>query len=318
MTSIITLTNEQELACAELANHIKENLYNSVAKRTREVYRSDFYIYTLWCEKMNLQRCPATPETVAAFITAEDLRGIKPASLVRRVAAIRKAHETYGYQSPTNHPMVKSIIKGIKRNRGTAQDKKAPVTAERLENMIAQCEDSLIGLRDKAILLVGFAGAFRRSELVSLTINDIERTPEGIKVTIRKSKGDQEGKGQTIAIRNGTRFRIVDSLYMWLTKAGITEGFLFRRVRKGNSVQEYRLSSHAVADIVKRYANKAGFNIDSFSGHSLRSGLITSCANAGADIFKLMEVSRHKKPETIIGYIRESKLFENHATEKVT
>lgn len=316
MTSIIKLTTEQELACSELAKHVKENLYNSVAKRTREVYRSDFYIFTQWCEKMNLARCPALPETVASFITAQDLAGIKPSSLVRRIAAIRMAHEAYGYQSPTGHPFVKSVLKGIKRNRGTAQDKKAPVTAERLESMILQCEDSLIGFRDKAILLVGFAGAFRRSELVSLTVNDIERTPEGIKVTIRKSKGDQEGKGQTIAILNGTRFRVVDALYMWLKKANINEGYLFRSIRKGGNVQQLRLSSHAIADIVKRYANKAGFNIDSFSGHSLRSGFITSGAQAGADLIKLMEVSRHKKPETIMGYVRESKLFENHAGEK--
>lgn len=310
------LTIKQSEACVALANHIKENLYNSLAPATREMYRRDFYIFSLWCEKMGLERCPATPETVAGFITAQDLDGIKPATLVHRLAAIKKAHEAYGHHSPTNHAVVKGVLKGIKRNRGTAQNKKAAATAERLEQMVSYCIPTTLGVRDKAILLLGFAGAFRRSELVALTIKDIERTPEGIKVTIRKSKGDQEGKGQTIAILNGTRFRVVDHLYMWLKQSGIKEGFIFRSVRKNGKVQDKPLMAKDVARLVKKYAGFAGFSIENFAGHSLRAGFITSGANAGADIMKLMEVSRHKKPETVIGYVRESKLFDNHAGEK--
>lgn len=310
------LTIKQSETCLALANHIKDNLYNSLAPSTREMYRRDFFIFTMWCERMKVQRCPATPETVAGFITSQDLEGIKPATLVHRLAAIKKAHEAYGYQSPTNHAVVKGVLKGIKRNRGTAPNKKAAATAERLEQMVSYCIPTTLGVRDKAILLLGFAGAFRRSELVSLTMNDIERTPEGIKVTIRKSKGDQEGKGQTIAILNGTRFRVVDHLYFWLKQAGIKEGFLFRSVLKSGKVQEKPLMAKDVARLVKKYAGLAGFTKETFAGHSLRAGFITSGANAGADIIKLMEVSRHKKPETVIGYVRESKLFENHAGEK--
>jgi integrase len=316
MNSIITLTNEQELACQELAQHIKKNLYGSLAPSTRIVYRNDFYIFTLWCEKMGLSRCPATPETVAGFITAQDLSGIKPATLIRRLAAIKKAHEAYKHPNPTNDPLVKSVLKGIKRNRGSSQDKKAAATAERLEQMVSFCIPTTLGVRDKAILLLGFAGAFRRSELVSIQMKDIERTPEGIKITIPKSKGDQEGKGQTIAILNGTRFRVVDHLYFWLKQAKITEGFIFRSVRKNGKVQDKPLRPREVARIVKKYAGLAGFTKETFAGHSLRAGFITSGANAGADLIKLMEVSRHKKPETVLGYVRESKLFENHAGEK--
>lgn len=308
--------NELVIKDTNLSVENKEFIYNSVSPNTRKGYRSDFNLFRKWCEARDLQWMPAFPQYISEYLTQEAIRGIKPVTLVRRIAAIRMAHKAFNCPNPTDHDIVKTTMQGIRRAKLNSPDKKAPVTAERLESMVAQCPDSLIGLRDKALLLVGFAGAFRRSELVSLSINDIERTPEGIKITIRKSKGDQEGKGQTIAILNGTRFRVVDALYHWLKKAHISSGFLFRSIRKSSKVQQSRLSSHAVADIVKRYANKAGFNIDSFSGHSLRSGFITSGAQAGADLIKLMEVSRHKKPETIMGYVRESKLFENHAGEK--
>lgn len=182
--------------------------------------------------------------------------------------------------------------------------------------MVAHCPDTLVGLRDRALLLLGFGGALRRSELVALTVSDIEHTPEGLRIIIRKSKTDQEGQGQTIAVLNGPHLRIADTLETWLEAAGITEGHLFRAVRKGGKVGSTALTDRSVANIVKHYASKAGLTVDDFSGHSLRSGFITSGAAAGADLFKLMEVSRHRKPETIIGYVRESRLFENHAGKK--
>jgi site-specific recombinase XerD len=259
---------------------------------------------------------PATHQTIMLFLSAQAQEGIKAATLVRRLAAIKMFHESRGFTTPTQHQGVKSVLKGIKRNQGTAARKKAPATAERMANMIAHCPESLKGLRDKALLLLGFAGAFRRSELVALRIQDIERTPEGIKVTIRKSKTDQEGLGQVIAIPNGIRFRIVDALFAWLEVANIKEGFLFRSIKKGDHVQEAALTDQSVAKVVKLYASKAGLTVNDFSGHSLRAGFITSGAASGADLFKLMEVSRHKKPETVLGYVRESKLFENHAGER--
>ena len=294
----------------------KQFIYNSVAASTRRVYRSDFNIFREWCEARNLQWMPAFPQSISEFLTCQAIAGIKPATLIRRVAAIKMAHIAFNCPDSTNHYVVKNTMKGIKRTYGMLQTKKAPITVERLESMIANCPDSLIGLRDKALLLLGFAGAFRRSELVSISLNDLERTPEGIKILIRKSKTDQEGKGQTIAILNGTKFRVVDNLSKWIHKAGITDGFIFRRIRKGNSVQTKPLTPHAVAEIVKKYAMLAGLTIESFSGHSLRSGFITSGAQAGADLIKLMEVSRHKKTDTLLGYVRVSKLFENHAGEK--
>lgn len=311
-----TTADQQLTAHAKLDELAKSYMKQSLSLSTRKFYAIDFRIFFNWCESLGLIALPATPDTVARFLAAQASNGIKPATLVRRLAAIRMAHETKGFVTPTQHKGVKAVLKGIKRDKGIAPKKKAPATAERIENMIAHCPDTLTGLRDKALLLLGFAGAFRRSELVALTVNDIERTPEGIKVTIRKSKTDQDGLGQMVAILNGTRFRVVDVLIAWLNAANITEGYLFRPIKKGGYVKTEALTDRSVASIVKQYVSKAGLNIDDFSGHSLRSGFITSGAAAGADLFKLMEVSRHKKPETVIGYVRESKLFENHAGEK--
>lgn len=309
---------EQQLdICSKLDDLTQKYLNHSLSPSTRKFYTIDLRIFSEWCQSLGLETQPATSDTVARFLVAQAQMGIKPATLVRRLAAIKMIHEALGYDSPTQHKLVKSVLKGIKREKGVAPKKKAPATAERIANMIAHCSsDTLIGLRDKALLLLGFSGAFRRSELVALTVNDIERTPEGIKVTIRKSKTDQEGMGQVIAIPNGTRFRIVDTLMAWLSTANITSGPLFRGVKKGGHLQKTALSDRAISDIVKLYARKAGLTEDDFSGHSLRAGFITSGAAAGADLFKLMEISRHKKPETVLGYVRESKLFENHAGEK--
>jgi site-specific recombinase XerD len=312
----IIISNEYELSNSKLDDLSKMYIEKSLSYSTRKFYTIDLRIFHAWCNSMKINPLPASTVDIARFLAHEAARGIKPSTLIRRCAAIKMAHEAIGYQSPTQHEYVKSVLRGIKREKGASQNKKAPATAERMESMIAHCQTNIIGIRDKALLLLGFSGAFRRSELVALQVNDIVRTPEGIKVLIRRSKTDQEGKGHVIAILNGNKFRVVDVLNTWLQAAKITEGYIFRSIRKNGEVQKGKLSCRSVADIVKRYAKKAGLTVDDYSGHSLRSGFITSGAQAGADLFKLMEVSRHKKPETVLGYVRESKLFENHAGEK--
>jgi site-specific recombinase XerD len=317
MTAHALASIDQNLiSLGELDALAKKYIKQSLSESTRKFYAIDFRIFSKWCESLGLMALPATPETTARFLAAQVALGIKPATLVRRLAAIRMSHDIKGYTSPTQHKGVKAVLKGIKREKGLAQNKKSPATIERIKKMITHCPETLIGIRDKALLLLGFAGAFRRSELVALTIKDIERTPEGIKVMIRKSKGDQEGQGQMIAIPNGVHLRVVDALTAWLVAANITDGYLFRSIKKGGIIQSERLNDRSVPNIVKLYAAKAGLTADDFSGHSLRSGFITSSAYAGADLFKLMEVSRHKKPETVMGYVRESRLFDNHAGEK--
>ena len=318
----MTLIRKQEtgnnvVSKRRLEEVTKNYALQSLSKSTRKFYAIDWRIFTSWCELYQFKTMPASATTIAAFIAHQADNHIAPSTLNRRLAAIKLAHESAGYDdSPTKDKLVQATLSGIKRTSQRVIEKKAPATAERLESMIRFCPDTLAGLRDKALLLLGFAGAFRRSELVALTVKDIERTPEGMKVTIRKSKTDPEGKGQVIAIPNGARFRIVEALLAWLNVANIHEGYLFRSIKKGGLVQSMALTDRSVANIVKLYADKAGLTADDFSGHSLRSGFLTSAASAGASPFKMMEISRHKSIETLAGYIRSENLFAEHAGEK--
>jgi site-specific recombinase XerD len=179
--------------------------------------------------------------------------------------------------------------------------------------MVALAPEGLAGLRDQAILLLGFAGAFRRSELVALDVADIAETETGLLVTIRRSKADQEGEGVTIAIARGDISCPAKALREWLGAAGIETGPIFRPINKAGTVAAGRLTDRSVASIVKAYANLAGFDASLFSGHSLRSGFLTSAAAKGASIFKMMDVSRHKSVDTLRGYVRDAELFKDHA-----
>ena len=179
--------------------------------------------------------------------------------------------------------------------------------------MAQAAPDGLKGLRDQALLLLGFAGAFRRSELVALDVADLEETEEGMRVAIRRSKTDQEGKGEIIAIVRGSVNCPVKAVKNWLQATSITEGSLFRSVTKGGRVGNSRLTDKSVAGIIKTYARRLGLNEADFSGHSLRSGFLTSAARRGASVFKMRDVSRHKSMDVLQSYIRDAELFRDHA-----
>ena len=250
------------------------------------------------------------------FLADQAKAGIAPSTLTRRTAAIKFAHEAQGQQSPTSSKLVSSTMKGIRRSNGNAKKQKAPATADRVVSMVSWCPQTLAGKRDRVILLLGFAGAFRRSELAALTVADLEVTASGLRVTIRKSKTDQEGKGQIIAIPNGARMLVVKALNDWLEAAYIKEGPLFCSVLKDGSLRNRALTCKSIAQIVKKYAELSGLNAADFSGHSLRAGFLTSAAEAGATVFKMAEVSRHKSIETLRGYVRSAELFKDHAGSK--
>jgi Site-specific recombinase XerD len=287
---------------------------NEKAAATRRAYQSDWRIFAAWCEARGAAALPAAPEAVAAFLAAQAEAGAKPSTLSRRAAAIRYAHALAGHEPPTAAEAVKATMRGIRRTHGTAPVQKAPATAARIAEMVAAIPtDTLRGLRDRALLLLGFAGAFRRSELVALRVEDLAETPEGLRVTIRRSKTDQEGTGQEIAIPRGARLRPVEALRVWLDAAGIADGPVFRRLAKGGRVTADALAPESVADIVKERAAAVGFAPEAFAGHSLRAGFLTSGAEAGVSIFKLMEVSRHKSVDTLRGYVRRAELFKDHA-----
>jgi site-specific recombinase XerD len=191
--------------------------------------------------------------------------------------------------------------------------RKTPATADKLLAMVAKAGTDLKGLRDRAVLLLGFAGAFRRSELVALDLADLEFCDGGLRVFIQKSKTDQEGLGTTIAIARGSVACPVDAVRDWIKAAAISDGPLFRPVARKRKVSPRRLSARAVAELVKCYAQQSGLKASDFSAHSLRSGFLTSAAARGASIFKMMDVSRHKTVETLRGYVRDAEIFRDHA-----
>jgi site-specific recombinase XerD len=283
------------------------------SQSTRRAYAGDWRFFEAWCASRGVSALPAAPESVAAFLACEVDRGIKPSTIGRRVASVRYRHKTAGLAVPTDSEVVKATVRGIRRSLGTAPRKKTPAVAEMVISMaLATGEGCLKGIRDRALLLLGFAGAFRRSELVALDCEDIEQSETGLKVTIHHSKTDQEGAGATIAIVRGSIACPVEAVKAWRDAAGITAGPLFRSIRKGGKIGE-RLTAQSVADVVKAHAENVGLDPALFAGHSLRAGFLTSAAKRGASIFKMMDQSRHKSVDTLRGYVRDAEIFKDHA-----
>jgi integrase len=196
---------------------------------------------------------------------------------------------------------------------GIAPIRKVPITAERVRAVAAAAPNTLVGLRDRALLLLGFAGALRRSEIVALNVDDLEETEDGLCIRIARSKTDQEGQGAVIAIVPGAVVCPIKSVKAWLTAAKITNGPLFRPIVKGGRVTCDRLSAKSVGDIIKTYAKRIGLDAKSVGGHSLRAGFLTSAAARGASIFKMMDVSRHRSVDTLRAYVRAAERFRDHA-----
>lgn len=283
------------------------------AASTRRAYRTDWAHFTAWAAARQLPALPAQPETVALFLSAEADAGRKPSTVARRVAAIRYAHRTANLEPPSNAELVKAAMRGVRRVHGVAPTRKAPATAPTLLTLVAETPATLQGARDRALLLLGFAGAFRRSELVALRVEDVQLMDAGALVTIRRSKTDQEGVGRQVAILKGQRACPVAALMTWLAQAGISEGPLFRPVSKDGTVRPVALTPHSVGRVVKRAAARAGLNPELFGGHSLRAGFATSAVAAGANLFKVMDQTGHRRTDTLRGYVRAAEAFTNHA-----
>jgi site-specific recombinase XerD len=286
---------------------------NSRAASTRAAYASDWRIFERWCSEQGLTALPANPATVAAFLADQVARGMKPSTLGRRLAAIKYRHKTAGEDSPTDDERVKAVLNGARRTLGVAARKLAAATSEKTIGMATLVRPGLAGLRDRAILLLAFALAARRSELVALDVEDLEECPEGLRIRIRKSKTDQEGVGATVAVCRGSIACPVKALHEYLDAAGITSGPVFRWIRRGNHLTDQRLTAQTICRIVKDHAAKLGLNPKEFGAHSLRAGFATSSAARGANLFKIMSVTRHKSVDTLRGYVRDADLFKDHA-----
>lgn len=302
--SNLTQPSQGEIIEANIRHYVEQALSDN----TRKAYRNDLAHYTAWGGTI-----PASPEQVSAYLTSH--AGILSiATLQRRLVSITKAHTMQGYPDPVQNDLVKLTMKGIRRVHGKPPAQVSPILKEDLTVMLSHVPDTIKGYRDRALLLLGFCAALRRSELAAVKVADLEFTSQGIILTLPRSKTDQTGQGRKIGIPKG-RGRIcpVVSVGFWMKQLSEERGPLFCPIAKGGIIGQGQLSDRAIADIIKHYAQKAGLNPEKYSGHSLRSGLATSAAQHGISSWKIRQQTGHKSDVMLSRYIRDGDLFSDNA-----
>ncbi len=315
---VLTHRAQQALQLAAMLDQAQDYARLSRATNTQRAYRADWADFSAWCAGHGRPALPAAPQTVLLYLTDAAER-CKVSTLQRRLTTISQAHKAERHPSPTGDPTVRAVWAGIKRTKGTAQHGKTAAVTEDLRRMVrALPQTSSIGKRNRALLLLGFAGAFRRSELVGLDIADVAVTGDGLVVTLRRSKTDQEGAGRTVGIPYGSDPTTcpVRATTGWIAAAGLTAGPLFRGITRHGRVGS-RLSDWAVAQVVKAAATGAGLDPTLYAGHSLRAGLATSAAAAGVSERSIMAQTGHKSLPMVRKYIRAGSLFQDNAAAKV-
>jgi site-specific recombinase XerD len=304
MNDIISKINELE----------KETLINLGASKslnTLKAYRSDFLDFKNFCTKFGFPILPTDPKSVSLYITQLSQTS-KFSTIKRRLASINVVHRIKGHHLDSKHPIIKENLEGIKRKIGIYQNGKKPLLISNLYNIIDLIEQYkvnkyLISVRDKAIILIGFSGGFRRSEIVNLEKKDLEFVDEGLKIRVTKSKNDQYGEGMIKAIPyfNNRKYCPIIAIQDWLQATKIVKDKIFP------------YSDKTVSLIVKKYLNLIGLDSSLYSGHSLRSGFATSVASYGADERSIMTMTGHKSTEMVRRYIKEANLFKNNALNKI-
>src|SRR4051812_6212660 len=302
----------------ELGERASAYIDGAKSENTRRSYRSDWADFSAWCQKYRRASMPALPDTVAYYL-ADRSQDLKTSTLKRRLATIAEAHRAAGVESPTKHTQVRYVWAGICREKGVAQGHMKPTLTKHIREMVDHLPDSLLGVRDRALILLGYAGAMRRSELVGLDVTDLAIADEGLVVMIRKSKTDQVGVGRKIGIPFGEHPETcpVRAVQAWIEEADIDEGPLFRSVNKHGDVCDRRLTDQVVADVVKRSLLAAGKSARKYAAHSLRAGLITQAAMAGVSERAIQDQSGHKSLAVMRRYIRDGSLFRENAASKV-
>ena len=299
------------------------NLKASKATNTIIAYKSDFHDFGLFCVKNGFDSLPSNPKTVSLYLTYLSTNNIKISTIKRRLVSIGVVHKTKGFYLDTKHPAIMENLFGIKRRKGVKQKGKKPLLISNLKqiiNVIDEVNTSKEKIsRDKAIILLGFGGGFRRNELISLDYHDLEFVDEGLKINIKKSKTDQYGEGiiKALPYFDNSRYCPVRSIQNWLKLSKIKDNALFRKFYKGMKLSNNRLSDQSVALLIKYYLEKAGIDSSDYSGHSLRSGFATTAAEAGAEERSIMNMTGHKSTEMVRRYIKEANLFKNNALNKI-
>ena len=286
------------------------NLKNSKASNTLRAYQSDYKDFAAFCIKNGFKEMPTEPKILSLYLTHLSTFS-KFSTLKRRIASISVIHKLKGHYIDTKHPIIIENLLGIKRIRGSNQKAKKPILISDLKQIIKAIDglkqNDKRKIRDKSLILLGFAGGFRRSELVEIEVDDVEFVNEGVKIFIKRSKTDQSGEGMTKAIPyfNNNLYCPVNSLKKWIKLSDIKTGKIFD------------ISDKSVALIIKKYAAIAGFDPKKYGGHSLRSGFATSAAESGAEERNIMAMTGHKTTQMVRRYIHEANLFKNNALNKI-
>ena len=285
------------------------NLKRSKAENTLRAYQADFKDFRLFCIKNGLVALPTDPKILSIYLTHLS-SFCKFSTLKRRLASIKVIHKIKGHYLDTKHPIITENLLGIKRIHGVKKKSKKPLLINDLKliiNKINEEKNEIKKLKNKSLILIGFAGGFRRSELVSIKYDDVDFVTEGVKIFIKRSKTDQTGEGMTKAIPyfENPSYCPVIALKQWIEFTGIKSGKIFN------------ISDKSVALIIKKYALLAGLDYTKYAGHSLRSGFATSTAEIGADERSIMAMTGHKTTQMVRRYIQEANLFKNNALNKI-
>lgn len=294
-----------------LSESARDFIRASLSKATQKAFKADLRHFRAWGGSI-----PVAPLTVARYL-ADHAEKLAVATLRRRLATIAKAHTTNGYPNPCDSEPVKMTLRGIRRMHGKPQTQARPLECADLLRIVGK-PTKCAEIRDHALLLIGFSGAFRRSELVALDFSDLEFVAEGLLITLRRSKTDQEGTGRQVPIPLA-RGNIcpVYALRQWLEVAAVKEGPVFRGVTRAGRVLEDRLSAQSVSLILKKRMAELGLATARVSGHSLRSGFVTAAARVGASIAKISVQTGHRSPAMVMRYIRDADLFADHPLNRL-
>lgn len=288
----------------------------ATSENTRRAYRAAWADFAGWCQEKQLAALPASEATIGLFL-ADRAATLKNASLRMRLVAIARAHRTKGHRLDTKAPQIRDVLQGIARTHGTAVTKKAPATLDIVRDVVRvlSAEDTLRSLRDRAIFLLGFAAALRRSEISAIDVGHLRFAPEGLILTLPRRKTDQEGEGTEIGVPRGldTRYCPIATLTAWLERSAIEGGALFRSISRGDRLKAPRLSDRDVARVIQAAVKRVGFDPLEFGGHSLRAGFATAAGRAGIPERLIMLQTGHKSLPVLRGYIRRGSLFSENA-----
>ena len=314
--------NELVTDLKKLHQDTLNNLKSSKATNTLRAYKSDFKDFAIFCAKHGFNSMPSDPKIVSLYLTQLSSNS-KISTIRRRLVSIGVIHKLKGHYLDTKHPIIIENLMGMKRKKGSIQIGKKPLLINHLKLIINAIDEQKIDeikkIRNRTLILVGFSGGFRRTEIISIDYEDIDFVEEGVKINLKRSKTDQFGEGlvKGIPYFNNEKYCPVTSLKNWIRLSKIKTGPIFRRFVKGSILTDHRLTDQSVVLIIKEYLKLAGIENKNFAGHSLRSGFATVAAESGADERSIMAMTGHKTTQMVRRYIKEANIFKNNALNKI-